>query len=710
MSIFLSRQGGLSESQVQQEIRDMASKVQRWSSGVMTDHSTITNALSGAVSGDSIRISPGLYNERPNVPAGVYVTGIGPARDIIIAGDGTDNPTVTLNGTSTIREVTVYAPLSGSSPAIDCTNIGAGSIAVIFNTVLVGRGGNGNGVTKSGSGELAILQGFYHNGGSLGSGSFIEIQEGELVLQEIIGNVGSCGTFLKITSGSVEARDFLLQKRSFYNCDTGIEMNEGYLDLVAFENSNRNPSADTCLKINGEDIEILMKSCNLKGQTSDIEISSGLTGSNAIVGIVGSTIRRNRITNNSGPEWLDAIGQEYNLLYLDRSAEEDSAFRFESEIGVGTPDNPRESSLGEGDSTNVNMYIMSYDGVSNYVDLTETLKSRTNSSASIFQGTGSGNILYIGSSERRFPAMKATVVSTQSYGSGGGNWEFSSGPSSWTSFDVMERDDKGSGTSYGNQIFQQLSSTTPTKINFCTIGSSPNWVTSSINGTGSYWLKYELTGAINQAAVLERIKLSTNSVEIDNFGETFHGTTRPFRKLLAHLSLSDDLSGASPLNGSVAYSSNITLTPIDNRLSNGQDDGFGLSFQIPKGLDTSSPLTVRFGFYGSSNTGNEFKAKFYHTEAITVGTNVNTNTVNETLVNSWDTKQPSGATLTGSYPAIENNTANQLYIAECQFSVPKAVPGDTVAVALKREDSTDGDTYAGSITVCYFEIEGRFWN
>lgn len=70
----------------------------------------------------------------------------------------------------------------------------------------------------TGSGILACLGGLYHNGGTLG-GSFIRVDEGSVILQETIGNIGSSSAFFSQYGGIVDARDWTSQNSLLYKTD-----------------------------------------------------------------------------------------------------------------------------------------------------------------------------------------------------------------------------------------------------------------------------------------------------------------------------------------------------------------------------------------------------------------------------------------------------------------------------------------------------------
>jgi hypothetical protein len=184
--------------------------------GTVTSYPTITAALAAAVASDTVIVGPGTYAESITIPDGVRVVGTAPAQEIIISGADATSTRVTFAGTGTLREITVVGPSAGANPAISC-NLAAGKLGVIFAVVVQGAGGTGAGVFKAGAGILALLGGFYHNGGVF-AGPLMQVDAGLAIIQQVIANVGSSTAVLLVNGGTVEGRDWLVQSSALYSC------------------------------------------------------------------------------------------------------------------------------------------------------------------------------------------------------------------------------------------------------------------------------------------------------------------------------------------------------------------------------------------------------------------------------------------------------------------------------------------------------------
>lgn len=105
----------------------------------------------------------------------------------------------------------------------------------------------------------------------------------------------------------------------------------------------------------------------------------------------------------------------------------------------------------------------------------------------------------------------------------------------------------------------------------------------------------------------------------------------------------------------------------------------------------------------------EVKLKLYSALPIQAGDNIDASTVPEQLVTLWDTARPSGTDQTDAVPAVEAGTTDQLYVSTTQLDLSDTVPGQAFAYALRRNDSSDADSFASAVAILYIEAEGRFW-
>lgn len=302
-------------------------RLNRASTGSVTSYATITAALSAAISGDSILIGPGTYNENITIPDGVRVIGTTPAQDIIIAGADTTSSRVTILGTGTLRECTVIGPSSGSNPAIDVTAASAANLIVIYTVVLVGGGGSGNAITVGASGALCLMYSCFHNGGAFG-GNWLETTGTDIFIANGFANAGSVGGAYWYANGSAKlnfSNNWTM--RSFVS-SAGSAVHLGANSSLTGKFSLEQPSnATTGLWIDGDGVTLELLGCDFKAATNDFRVSSGLTGAGTTIFMQSCNFRQENILNESGGAWFS--GLENNLVqYLDQAENDDPTVRI----------------------------------------------------------------------------------------------------------------------------------------------------------------------------------------------------------------------------------------------------------------------------------------------------------------------------------------------------------------------------------------------
>lgn len=650
------------------------------SAGTVTAYPTITAALAAAVASDTVIVGPGTYNESITIPDGVRVVGTAPAQEVIIAGADATSTRVTFGGTCTLREVTVVGPSAGANPAIDCT-LAAGKLGVIFAVVVQGGGGTGPLVLKDGAGIGTWLGGLYHNGGAT-TGPFMRIDDGLAIVQQVIANVGSCSVVCDITGGAaVEGRDWLVQSSALYSCTDMIRIAGAGSEvaLTGLQSSLTNPAAtNAAVKVESDDVELRLANCDLHGQTYDWEVDGALTGVNTHLDVSGCHFRYGRLsypvafTDNA----------EIHALFFDDADQNDPAYRVLSEFSVGTPELPKKSAFGEGDSSVFEMQVWSFDGTATWVDNTEFAKSSSGSSFNLFQGTGVGNIGYIGSLSRTFNGFKLDCITAMVLGGGTVVAEYWNG--AWTPFTTASTLSARPFTAYANAFFQRAQNE---QMRFDSFTMSDDWAMTAVNGVTAYWIRFRVTGAITTVPAFERFKLGTNRTEINTDGTIEYFGTAQQKKVFwrgTGQELSAPSSGAnSPANLDVSISANVSYRqPLSSYASGSDNRHAGTMIQVPGGLDTSKPITFDFSFYTDGTNVNPVRWDVYVVQ-IREGDAIGALT--EDLVTITD--QPSGA-----------NAANEIMRASGDFYIEDLVPGDFFAFMLYRRGATDANTDTAGVT------------
>lgn len=657
------------------------------------DYTSIQTALNSASAGQTVLVYPGTYNEHittEGVNTGVRLTGFPNALNCVIKPTGSDS-TVKITKNFTLREVTVYSPDTGSNPAIDCVSLATGSLVPIINVPVVGQNSGSSGISGFGGGKVAILQGFFHNGGNLNN--FIEIIDGDLVAESLIGNAGSCTNFINISGGFSQINGCVLAKSGSYYASNGVRLYTGSLQILNLLADNNQSSADNALRLSGDGYILDMANCQLHSITNDILIDSGSTGIDSKITFNAVDAKDERIINNSNNDWYDQI--TWSGFTVDTGVQNDPAVRHVNELHVGKPRKPAEFTAGTGDSTVVGMLIYTDDGTgTNYTNVTTEAKSVTGSTFTT-QGTGSGeSVIYYGSTlEKKFHDIKVDMVNSASLGSGSYVGEVYTTASTWATVNYMVTDTTGSRQQYGQNAYTR-------KFNRIRLDdTSENWnaweSTDPGIGTSAYWFRLRNTGSVAEQPNIERIKIGYERAQINSDGsiETM-GTEEAQRTFWTgngeELSV-PSVAANAPTTLTTTISTNVSYQQQRSNYRTGQDNRAGKQIPVPVGLDTSKKVTMKIRWITDGTDTNTVNWRVY----LTLVEN------NDVLSSTVEELSP----VNQNIPGI--GVANKVQETEFDFRIPDAVPGDSFAFSLWRMGGTDTNPDdAGVLTI---EWRGYFW-
>lgn len=672
------------------------------------EYTSIQAAMNDASSGQTVLVYPGTYAEDldfTNVASAVRVTGYPNAQNCIITGSSPTSTRVIMTKTATLREMTVVSPDAGSNNAISCS-LPAGQLGVIFNVVVVGGNGTNtsNGVYMTGSGILVGLGGLYHNGGTLG-GSFIRVDEGSVVMQQLIGNIGSASAFFSQYGGTVEARDWLTQNSVLYKSRYGIEHVGGKLNINGFQNSRTLPSAQTCIYVPSGSITQEFQTVQIFGSEYDFQVPAGVDGTDSV--LIWSACNF-RIENATAPAvWANNLTTGL-FNYTDAGINNDPTTRMGGTFSVGAFSRTADAYFGRGGDFSQFMHVFSDDGTSgSFVDNTTAAKSSNGSTFSLFQNTGSGHTAYFGNSIVQFPAIRVNITASGSLNTGSNDviWEYL-GTGSWTSFNVLATPSTADDQ-YASNVFTR---TGEEYIRFDSETISENWITGSVNGQNGYWVRMRLQNEISGSPTLERVLLTPDRSSFAGNGFLVsYGTAQHTEKMNVHQRLFDDAVGASPANKTINLSSNINLSPADNQFNNNADDGLALISSVETGYDTSRQFKFKVGWFPTSNGSGTVSFRLNVVDSIFVGNNIDAGNLDETEYSVCDTLRPSGTHQTNAVATVEANTADQLYVSTFNFRLSNLEPNLFFALSFFRRSSSIPDTYSGNIAIAFIELEGTRW-
>lgn len=372
---------------------------------------------------------------------------------------------------------------------------------------------------------------------------------------------------------------------------------------------------------------------------------------------------------------------------------------FTDRVVVGRPGRGFAAVHGEGVSYQDGLVVFTATGAgagdgSSFVDqTTDALTGTTNWS---FQGTGTGNAIYVGTT-----AVDAMAALLKPWGArftvntarvaGEVILEIWDG-AAWVQIGMQDMDRAEPNISRGPNPFaatpaggSQIRAGIVTDRMILTgfLLSATTWASKSINSVTAYWLRFRITSVITTLPQFRDVALHSSHADINALGgkENF-GEARRMRKLMIHQNLGDDIGGggSAPGNMDIVVSSTVTLAPISNSFRRG--DGIGVIIPVAHDIDPSLPMSIRIPWLTTgTNTGNVRWEVDYRV----VG-----------LSSVMD------ATATSTTAFFDDNvtvapTAQSARYAEINIDITSSTPGQTAVAMAFRRNGTGSDTYgAGS--------------
>lgn len=385
------------------------------------------------------------------------------------------------------------------------------------------------------------------------------------------------------------------------------------------------------------------------------------------------------------------LGGFIDLIY----SGDDKGVIVKQELQVGSPENPKESTFGEGDSYPIPL-AFHYDGVSTYTNVTEILASDTASTTGFFGGTSTGNTI-MAMSIYSYGGIKVKMDTIGDVAPDNIVAEYLDATGTWRSVNFMIAEDSFIYDQSANNILS--CSTCHEQIHFDpTLILTYPWGerTLNINGTDytGYWSRFRITAPIVSDAVVEQIKLSTNRLEIAEDGQIMK---RGRQRIATYYPLPIEyrpIVGATPSDTNVNWADVINIVGVDNTLADNKTDSFAVKGTIAEGIDTSIPLKLRLRWYATASDGN--------TEAIIDYAQIKLgDPINGTVVSERSTK----------IIPIAAGDEYKWSSVEFDIAVNKLSDGDKFIIKISR-DSTVGntnDTLAGSIVITDVAVLAARW-
>jgi pectin methylesterase-like acyl-CoA thioesterase len=642
--------------------------------GTRQEYATITAALAAASAGDTVLVGPGTYAESFTIPAGVVLKGQGGSRVTKITGSLATGTRVTLSNGCVFWGFSVTLP-TNATYAVQYAGA-TPSLAVSRDILFIGNGASGKCYGQTGTGSSEIMDVFVQQGSMA---CVYEVTNGELfVRSSLISKFVTAITDACLVSGGLLALQSFVARGS--GIVDGISVGAGAVTGATVELQDFSGSA---IHMTNDAGTLEFRGLRCHNCNKDLEVDSGVT--DATVHILCSEMLESKV--DVPQAWHDTA--DHMLQFQDQKIG-DTALKVWGELHVGSWVHGRESAFGEGDENTSGMYGLrnTNQEAGTWSDVTTQLRSAESSTFNLFPGVGANNCFYLGG-DYPYSGSYVNIDTAGVPGTGTAIFEYWNG-ATWVAAAIMATEAKAPREQYGPNI-GGLSGEIKVRAS-----QLSGWATKSLNGTTAYWTRYRITSSYTTSPIIQQMKLTLNAVEIgaDGFIE-FFGNARPQRSLPWHLGLLEDASGQDPSNENVRFSTNVEVALLDNEFNNGVSDGRAGIIEIPYGIDTSYPLTLRWVYAQNQGVTGDVNFDLYYSKA-RVGDRF-LGTFSETNISDIVT--------------LSSGLTDDSYELEHTIPIYDMVPGDLLGIALSRDASAGNldDTFNGNIYLIATSASGYFW-
>jgi hypothetical protein len=574
---------------------------------------TLGAALAVVSSGDVIMLRPGQYAEEGlTLPQGVSIEGQGGWQVTEVGLHAAASDIMTVSDQSSIEGVSFLVPSTAGLAGVRYVGVTDPTFS-IYNCNFYGdRGagaGAGDGMVKQGAGKII---GAEIRGDRAGMNSLLRVSSGVLALESIhvppdpfggsIGAVALCeatGRFqlVDINAGNPNVTDV-------------VRMDGG--TAIIFGINTFNVQNSVHITADGIKLEILGGKMEQSVSGFAVLVDPLLTGANSIV----------RITANHQPIYsyppVVAANADFGLAFFQegddlRYSEQRS---FGSDLALGFPERGSALYGGQGSPYGRGLYALTTDNTAsptsdggNFVDITAEAQSLT-SSTFTFQGTGAGHSILWCSQRLDVASVQLKhwglrLIQTTAGSGGTYVFEVSAAGTNWTTMGVMAYSEDEEYR-YSNDVFIR-----PDSVEIIHWGLDDNsaWTNRTINGQAGYWARVRIATTVTTAPVFETLWLAASYFETNDRGQrTATGLARWRDTLVGVGNIWSE--GGSIANSTSAVGSGGGLTgwthEIDNSSMNVANEALYFQFTLPRGIDTSYPLSLKF-YYQYAQTGtNDF--------------------------------------------------------------------------------------------------------
>lgn len=292
---------------------------------------------------------------------------------------------------------------------------------------------------------------------------------------------------------------------------------------------------------------------------------------------------------------------------LENTLRDQEGIRIRDEVGIGTPEDPKEFITNEGDSTTEDMLVYTFNG-STFSNISEIAASPDGSQFT-FPNNSNGNAIYCTLAKTQAGVkyqphgLKVKMDVAAIYNVAELQWEYWNGLT-WRPMTIMSLKDQLPFPSYADKAFQSEGGISE-QIRFDL--DIEDWADSDPVGLGEdwKWFRIRIQFPLNTLPEFEQFKIHTSRTENAILTE-YYGNNRPRQNI--GWSLGDlEPAAASPANQDVYLSQTVYSGLKENAFPAGDDRRTGLIKALPRDCDTSSKVRLRFVVSTTNNSGGDVK-------------------------------------------------------------------------------------------------------
>lgn len=688
-------------------VQDVIGEVLSTTSGVtlvtpfgVTQHATITAALTFAFAGSVVVVGPGLYAESFTIPAGVGVQGAF-SGTTVIQGATPTGTRVTLSANAFFRSCVVMLPTDATPAIFFAGNFG--ERVSISEIALIGQGPLGVAVRNSGFGSMLIDRTDYINGPC---GIVFDATGGFLLLSQILMSGGSAASFVSLSNGASMLADSLGVGVPVTVTDV---LTIATASVVATNVNSQTGQNSVHITNNGASVEL--RSPRFNASQFDLLVDPGLTSGTCQ--IIGGELAERKI---SAPGvWVANSSLSFTFQDDSEISVGRSSYNIWGDFRVGHIEQGSESSFGKGGNLTRGIVVLSTDATAgpasdggNFIDLTVAAVSRTGSTFT-FQGNAANyTILAATTLSDATDFLKVFGWRSDQLVAGvGGIYVFEIWDGvAWVGVGVHSTS-AVEFYSYANRVFLRANSSENLRLG---ITRETTWVAKSINGITAYWIRVRIAALVTTLPLFEHWELGPAHSHFNADGkESFFGLAMYRSTLFAAGNVYGETG--SVVDTSVTVGSGGAPTgwshTIKNSFLNSNGDAIQYQFVLPRGICTAFPL--RFVLYYTSSADTTVTVSLSILNKEVTGVLVADPFGGITPVVRSDANTPTltaapGIAQTFSLPTTTLNKVHQ--VIRDGFEISSIYQGDMLFLRFGMDD--DGPANA-NVTIVALEISGVMW-